>query len=39
MSIENPFTNAELNDIFQKQREKIPFKIIKNVKDECGKEY
>lgn len=39
MSIENPFTNAELNDIFKKQKEKIPFKIIKNVKDECGKEY
>ena len=38
MSIENPFTNTELNDIFQKQREKIPFKIIKSVKDD-GKEY
>ena len=39
MSIENPFTNSELNDIFQKQKEKIPFEITKNVKDECGKEY
>ena len=34
MSIENPFTNSELNDIFQKQKEKIPFEITKNIKDE-----
>ena len=39
MSIENPFTNAELNDIFKNQREKIPFEITKNVKDEDDKKY
>lgn len=38
-NIENPFTNTELNDIFEKQRKKIPFEFTKNVKDECGKKY
>lgn len=34
--IENPYTTAELKDMFQKQLNKVPFKITKETKD--GKE-
>ena len=34
--INNPFTNAELKEIFENQKNKIPFEIKKSVKDEQG---
>lgn len=34
MKIDNPFTNGEIKEIFEKQKNKIPFEIKKSVKDE-----
>lgn len=37
--INNPFTNGELVQIFENQKNKIPFEIKKSVKDEQGKKW
>lgn len=37
--INNPFTNGEIKEIFEKQKNKIPFEIKKSVKDEQGKKW
>lgn len=37
--IENPFTNSEIQEIFNNQLNKVPFEVIKNVKDDEGKKW
>lgn len=36
---ENPFHTSELNEMFEKQRNKVPFELKKEVKDENGKKW
>ena len=35
--IENPFYQSELNEMFEKQRDKAEFEVKKEVKDKSGK--
>ena len=34
--IENPYTYIEIQDMFEKQRDKVPFEMIKDVQDDSG---
>lgn len=33
---ENPYTNIEIQDMFEKQRDKVPFELVKYVTDNDG---
>lgn len=39
MNLINPFTDYEIQEMFEKQLKKEPFEIRKTTKDENGKEY